>query len=203
MDVVHQSSSGGFTVRFFRQNPDAVNASRPFGRETERVQAFLRAVSAAPRDRAPELLAAAAGWDFAERDRMVTLTIHEARTAGRLQDAAAVGSASEVAADRTALGAISVLVNPAAATAIEVFLRKLGPAEAGRYRSEVLKNSASATPVELSPDEATMEKLMTYYIALQYVVFQAALTLALRPFMPPERFAALWSPLGASPSWSA
>lgn len=190
-------------MRFFRQNPDAVNDSHPFGRETESVQAFLRAVSAAPQDRAPQLLAAAAGWDTAERDRMVTLTLQEARTAGRLQDAAAVMHATEVASDKAALGAIAVLANPAAATAIESFLRKIGPEEAGRVRAMALKSYVSDAPEQLSPDEGNVAKLMAYYCVVDYLIFQAALTLALRPFMPQERFATLLSPLGASSSWLA
>jgi hypothetical protein len=134
---------------------------------------------------------------------MVTLTLQEARTAGRLEDAAAVMNATEVASDKAALGAIAVLANPAAATAIESFFRKLGPAEAGKCRTMLLTNYVSDAPVQLSPDEGNVEKLMAYYCVVQYLIFQAALTLALRPFMPQERFAALWSPLGASPSWSA
>src|SRR5450759_5321682 len=54
-----------------------------------------------------------------------------------------------------------------------------------------------------SSDEPHLARRGARNIALQYVVYEAVLTLALRPFMPPERFAALWSPLGASPSWSA
>ena len=190
-------------MRFFRQNPDAVNDSRPFGRETESVQAFLRAVSAAPQDRAPELLAAAAGWDTVDRDRMVTVTLREARAAGRLQDAAAVMHATEVAADKVALGAIAVLANPAAATAIESFLGKIGWEEAGRVRTMALRSYVSDAPEQPSPDEGNVAKLMAYYFVVHYLIFQAALTLALRPFMPQERFAALWSPLGVSTSWSA
>ena len=112
-------------------------------------------------------------------------------------------NATEVASDKAALGAIAVLANPAAATAIESFFRKLGPAEAGKCRTMLLTNYVSDAPVQLSPDEGNVEKLMAYYCVVQYLIFQAALTLALRPFMPQERFAALWSPLGASPSWSA
>ena len=191
-------------MRFFRQNPDAVNDSRPFGRETESVQAFLRAVSAAPQDRVPELLAGAvAGWDTAERDRMVMLTLQEARTAGRLQDVRPVMDATEVASDRAALGAIAVLASPAAATAIELFLQKIGPEEAGRVRTMALRSFVLDAPEQPSPDEGYVAKLMVYYFVVHYLIFQGALTLALRPFMPRERFAALWSPLGTPTSWLA
>ena len=186
-------------MRFFRQNPDAVNEAHPFGRETESVLAFLRAVSAAPRERAPELLAAASGWDTDERDRLVTLTLREARTAGRLQDAAAVMRATEVASDKAALGTMAALASPAAAAAIETFLRKLRPEESGRVRTMALKSYVSESQRLPSPDD-DVQKLMTYFFVVDYLIFQAALALALRPFMPQERFAALWSPLGST-SW--
>jgi len=48
MDVVHRNSPGGIRGEVLPPDPDAVNDSHPFGRETESVQAFLRAVSAAP-----------------------------------------------------------------------------------------------------------------------------------------------------------
>lgn len=203
MDVLHRILLEGSGVRFFRQNPDSVNDARPFGRETESVQAFLRAVSAAPKDRAPELLGVAAGWDTAERNRMVTLTLQEARTAGRLQDATAVMRATEVASDKAALGTIAALASPAASTAIETFLRKLGPEEAGKVRTMALKSYVSEAPALPSPDEGDVAKLLAYFFVVDYLIFQAALTLAMRPFMPQERFAALWSPLGASTSWVA
>lgn len=187
-------------MRFFRPNPDSVSESRPFGRETESVRAFLDAFSASPGETAPRLIAAAAGsgWDAAERDDLITRTLRDARTNGRLSEAAAVMRATEVAADRSALNAIAVLVNPAAATAIEAFLKKIGQVETQRLRTLTLASYVSGGRDEYTPRDKSIEQLMAYFVVLDYLLFQAAASIGLRPYMPPGRSAALWFPFAAS-----
>lgn len=186
----------GRAMRFFRATPKLVTAEQPFGPETTTVKVLLARFNASPGLEAPRLLqaAAASGWDAARRDRLISETLREAQALGRLQDLAAIMRAVETAVDDAALGALGSLVSPAAASGTRMFLAKLGPERAQDLRRTVLKRGAWRLEATVPKEDQAIERLMAYFFVLHDVLLQAAITVALRPFMPSERFAELWSP---------